>query len=125
MQDMAFSIVASARFTPALVLVPILAPIIAFLALLNRNVPLVPLVGVDTACAKCDRQATRTLKSVAAALRVKGAYVYDKRKYPKAAPAWCDRHGPDKTGENAGSAYLGAVAVFVGTAALYKRIAPG
>jgi hypothetical protein len=104
--------------------VPILAPVIAFFAILNKNVPLAPLVGVDTACAECNRKATRTLKSVADALRIKGAYVYDRTRYRRAAPAWCDQHGPDKAAENAGAAYLGAMAVFVAAALLYKRIAP-
>ncbi|MGA2149340.1 MAG: hypothetical protein ABSH49_30745 [Bryobacteraceae bacterium] len=121
---MAWSIIAPARCSLVLTLVTILAPVFTFFTILNKDVPLVPLVGVDAACAECDRKATRTLKSVAAALRVKGVYVYDKEKYPKGAPAWCEQHGPDKAVENAGTAYIGAIAVFVASVALYKRIAP-
>ena len=120
----ALSAMAWARSSQIFVLVPILAPVITFLAILNRDVPLVPLEGVYMACAECDRKATRTLKSVAAALRDKGVYVWDRAKYPKGAPAWCDQHGPDKAAENAGTAYLGSIAVFVASALLYKRLAP-
>jgi hypothetical protein len=122
--DVVFS-VASARSAQLLVLVVIVAPVVSFFVICNRNVPLVPLVGMDTACAECDRKATRTLKSAADALRVKGIYFYDKKKYAKAAPVWCERHGPDKTVENTGTAYLAALAVFATTALAYKRIAPG
>lgn len=114
---------APARSSPILVAITILAPIFTFFTVLNREVPLVPLVGVDTACAECDRKATRTLKSVADKLRAKAVYVYDRGKYPKGAPAWCDQHGPDRVTENAGAAYLASIAMFVATAALYKRAA--
>jgi len=80
---------------------------------------------MDMACAQCDRKATRTLKSAADALRVKGIYFYNKKKYPKAAPVWCERHQPDRSVENAGAAYLVAIAVFATTALVCKRIAPG
>lgn len=101
----------------------VVAPIVCFFLVLNRKVPLVPLVDMNMKCAECDRQATRTIRSAADALRVKGVYVYDKKKYPKGAPVWCDYHGPDKDVENAGTAYLAAIGAFVAAAVVYKKTA--
>lgn len=102
----------------------IVAPIVSFFVVLNRSVTLVPLEGVDMACAVCNRKATRTLKVAADSLRVKGIYVYDRKKYPKAAPVWCDRHAPESAAENAGAAYLTAIGVFAVLAVAYKYLAP-
>jgi hypothetical protein len=102
-------------------LLVIVAPVVSFFVILNRNVPLVPLVGMEAQCAECNRKATRTLKTVADALLVKSVYVYDRTKY-KAPPAWCEQHGPDKTHENTLSAYLGSVVVLAAMIALYKRV---
>jgi len=94
------------------------APLLAFLVVLNRNVPLAPLEGIDARCAVCGRKATRTLKRAADELRTKGIYVYRRSDYPTGIPAWCDQHGPNKARENATKAYLAALFAFalVGTA---------
>jgi hypothetical protein len=82
-----------------------------FWLVLHSRVTLVPLVGFESRCARCDRKATRTLKEVAAALRQKGIYWYDRRAFGK-APAWCDLHDPDPQRHNAARAYLAGVAAF-------------
>lgn len=108
------------RFLAVAILV---LPVTAFFVMINRNVALAPLVGMDMQCAECNRKATRTLQSAADALRVKGIYVYDRKKYPKAAPAWCDRHRPDGASDNALTAYMTAIGIFVAGAAVYKQTA--
>lgn len=108
------------RFLAVAILV---LPAVAFFVMINRNVALAPLVGMDMQCAECNRKATRTLQSAADALRIKGIYVYDRKKYPKAAPAWCDRHRPDGESDNALAAYLTAIGMFVAGAAVYKKTA--
>src|SRR5690242_18557135 len=92
-------------------LVLIVAPVLAFVAVLNRDIQLVPLDRIDAQCMRCDRKATRTLKRVADGLRAKGVYVYEKSEYP-GMPVWCDLHGPDKMKENSRLAYLAALASF-------------
>ena len=124
-KDVAFPALTATRCPWIVALLPIIAPVVAFFLILDRDVRLVPLVGMDIACAECDRKATRTIKSAADALRVKGIYFYDRSKYPKTAPAWCDQHGPDRAPENMIKAYFGAIAVFVVTALLYKRLTSG
>ncbi|HJT87342.1 MAG TPA: hypothetical protein VJ732_05785 [Bryobacteraceae bacterium] len=89
------------------------APLVAFLVAINRPVRLVPLEGIQSRCAVCDRKATRTLPRAAKALRTKGIYVYSATDYPGGLPAWCDLHGPDKVKENAGMAYLSAIGAFL------------
>ena len=123
--DVASPALAATRSPWIVGLLRIVAPVIAFFLILDRDVQLVPLVGMDIACAQCDRKATRTIKSAADSLRVKGIYFYDRSKYPKTAPAWCALHGPDKAVENMIKAYIGAIAVFVVTALLYKRLTSG
>lgn len=98
------------------------APVLAFLIVLNRGIPLVPLEGVDARCAVCGRKATRTLKQAADELRSKGFYVYRTSEYPRGIPAWCDQHGPDKTHENSARAYFAAILVFAAVGTAYERI---
>lgn len=92
------------------------APVAIFFVVLTWPVRLAPLEGMESLCAKCDRKATRTLKSAADAMREKGIYLYDRQRYPKAAPVWCDNHGPLAIEENAGWAFgigLGVLLVCV------------
>jgi hypothetical protein len=98
------------------------APAAAFFLVLNWQVSLAPLVDMDSLCAQCDRKATRTLRSAADSLRTRGVYVYDRNRYPKGAPVWCDQHGPDPATENAGRAAAAAVAVFATVIVVYKGI---
>ena len=77
---------------------------------------------MDSLCAQCNRKATRTLHSAAASLRTRGVYVYDRNRYPKGAPVWCDQHGPDPATENAGRAAAAALAVFATVIVVYKSI---
>ena len=103
-------------------LVLIAVPVTAFVVMLNRNVRLVPLDGVDAKCMLCDRKATRTLKRVAAGLRTKGVYIYQRSEYPDGGmPVWCDLHGPDKTHENMRLAYLAAIASFALAGTVYEK----
>jgi hypothetical protein len=87
-------------------------PAVVFFVVLNLPVHLVPLTGFDSLCAECSRKATRTLPGAADSLRTKGVYVYDRAKYPKAAPVWCDLHGPDPSSENAGRAFAASLVTF-------------
>jgi hypothetical protein len=98
------------------------APAGAFFLVLNWQVPLAPLVGMDSLCAQCDRKATRTLRSAADSLRTRGVYVYDRDQYPRVAPVWCDQHGPDPAAENKGRASAAALAVFAIVIGVYKSI---
>ena len=98
------------------------APAAAFFLVLNCQVPLDPLVGMDSLCAQCDRKATRTLPKAADALRTRGVYVYDRNRYPKAAPIWCDQHGPDPAAENAGRASAAALGIFAVVIVGYRCI---
>ena len=101
------------------------APVAAFVLVLNWNVGLVPLTGMDTLCSQCDRKATRTLASAATALQSRGIYVYDRSKYPKGPPVWCDSHGPDPESENAGTALASALGVFALSVVAYRGLTPG
>jgi hypothetical protein len=98
------------------------APVLAFLLVLNRNIPLVPLDGVDARCAVCGRKATRTLKRAADEMRSKGFYVYRTSEYPGGMPAWCDQHGPDKMHENSTKAYFAAILAFGVVGMAYEKI---
>ena len=107
----------------AFVLLLLLAvPIGTFLLVLNRDVPLVPLEGIDAQCAVCDRKATRTLKSAAEQLRTKGVYLYRTDDYARGVPAWCDLHGPDKTRENSTRAYFAAILAFAVAGTAFEKI---
>jgi hypothetical protein len=97
-------------------------PVLTFLFMLNRDIPLVPLEGVDARCAVCGRKATRTLKRAADELRSKGFYVYRTSEYPNGIPAWCDQHGPDKVHENSTKAYFGAILAFAAVGTVYEKI---
>ena len=97
-------------------------PALVFTAVLQRDVKLVPLVGIDAKCMVCDRKATRTLKRVAAGLRTRGVYIYEKSEYPSGMPVWCDYHGPDKVRENSRLAYLAAIASFAVAGTAYEKI---
>jgi hypothetical protein len=97
-------------------------PALAFVVILNRDVRLAPLDGIDAQCMVCDRKATRTLKRVADGLHSKGVYIYDRTEYPSGMPVWCDHHGPDKMRENSRLAYLAALAAFALTGVVYERI---
>lgn len=98
------------------------APVLAFLLVLNRGIPLVPLEGVDARCAVCGRKATRTLKQAADELSSRGFYVYRTSEYPGGIPAWCDQHGPDKMHENSTKAYFAAVLAFAAVGTAYEKI---
>jgi len=100
----------------------IVVPALAFVVVLNRDVRLVPLEGLDAKCMLCDRKATRTLKRVAEGLRTKGVYVYNRTEYPAGMPVWCDRHGPDKIRENSRLAYLAAIASFAVAGTAYEKM---
>ena len=97
-------------------------PVVAFLLVLNRNVRLVPLVGLDAKCMVCDRKATRTLKRVAEGLRSQGVYLYERSEYPAGMPVWCDLHGPDKARENSRLAYYAAIAAFAVAGTVYEKM---
>lgn len=90
----------------------IAAPAATFGFMLNRDVRLARLEGIDARCLVCNRKATRTLKSAADGLRTRGLYVYDRSEYPGGMPVWCDLHGPGKLRENSRSAYAAALAAF-------------
>lgn len=96
-------------------------PVLAFWLILNRNVRLEPLDGIEAKCVVCDRKATRTLKRVAEGLRTTGIYVYPRSEYPAGMPVWCDHHGPDKIRENAKMAYLAAIAAFALAGTVYEK----
>lgn len=98
------------------------APVLAFLLMLHRDIPLVPLEGVDARCAVCGRKATRTLKRAADELRSKGFYVYRTSEYPGGIPAWCDQHGPDKMHENSTKAYFASILAFAAVGLAYEKI---
>ena len=100
------------RGNAVILLALLVVPVVAFLWMLNRNVPLVPLEGIEAKCMMCDRKATRTLKRVADGLRTRGVYIYERSEYPAGMPVWCDLHGPDKWRENSRLAYFAAVAAF-------------
>lgn len=100
------------RANAAILLVLIAVPVVAFLWMLNRDVPLAPLEGVEAKCMVCDRKATRTLERVADGLRTRGVYIYDRGEYPAGMPVWCGIHGPDKWRENSRLAYFAAIAAF-------------
>ncbi|HLK49879.1 MAG TPA: hypothetical protein VKT49_17170 [Bryobacteraceae bacterium] len=100
----------------------ILAPALAFVVVLNREVRLLPLEGIDAKCVLCDRKATRTLKRVAEGLRSKGVYVYNRSEYPAGMPVWCDHHGPDKIRENSRLAYFAAIASFALAGTTYEKL---
>lgn len=109
--------------THALVLLVLMAiPVATFLIVLNRDVDLVPLEGIDAKCLICNRKATRTLKRVAEGLRAQGVYVYPRSEYPEGLPVWCDFHGPDKVRENSRTAYFAAIAAFVVAGAVYEKM---
>lgn len=110
------------RFNALSLLALIAAPVLAFLVVVNRDIPLVPLEGVDARCVVCGRKATRTLKRAADDLRAKGFYVYRTSEYPGGIPAWCDQHGPDKIHENSTKAYLAAIVAFAVVGAAYEKI---
>lgn len=100
----------------------IAAPAATFGFMVNRDVSLARLEGIDARCLVCNRKATRTLKSAAEGLRTRGLYVYDRSEYPGGMPVWCDRHGPDKLRENSRSAYAAALAAFAVAGILSKGI---
>ena len=95
---------------------------LAFLVVLNRDVPMARLDGIDTRCMACDRKATRTLKRAADDLRTKGLYIYRKSDYPGGIPAWCDLHGPNKMKENSTKAYFAAIFAFAAVGTAYERV---
>jgi hypothetical protein len=97
-------------------------PAAAFVLVLHRPVPLVPLTGFDAKCMVCDRKATRTLRRVAEALRNNGVYLYERSEYPNGMPVWCDLHGPDKVRENSRLAYYAAIAAFAMAGTFYEKM---
>ncbi|MBZ5575012.1 MAG: hypothetical protein LAP40_00465 [Acidobacteriia bacterium] len=109
------------RLNTIATIVLLAAPALAFLLVLNRSVPLVPLDGIDARCTVCGRKATRTLKRAADELRTKGFYVYRTSEYAGGIPAWCDQHGPSKTSENATKAYFAAILAFAMVGTAYER----
>lgn len=96
-------------------------PVLAFFAMLHRDVRLAPLDGIDARCMVCDRKATRTLKRIADGLRTKGVYVYNRAEFPNGMPVWCDLHGPDKVRENSRLAYFAAIASFALAGTVYEK----
>lgn len=110
------------RLNALATLVLLATPIAAFLFVLNRDIPLAPLVGVDARCVVCDRKATRTLKRAADEMRTKGYYIYRTSEYPGGIPAWCDEHGPSKMKENATKAYFAAIIVFAMVGTAYQKL---
>lgn len=122
---MGLSAVGSGRVSNAIVaLTVVVAPVLSYITVINREVRLVPLSGVDIVCAKCNRKAVRTLPSVAEHLRSNGVYVWERRKYGTTAPAWCEQHGPDKRIENVVPALLGALGTLVFGIAVSSRLRP-
>lgn len=105
----------------AALLLLLAVPAATFVCILNRDIRLAPLEGIDAKCLVCDRKATRTLKRAAEALRTKGIYIYERNDYPNGMPVWCDRHGPEKARENSPMAYLGAIAAFVVAGTAYEK----
>lgn len=97
-------------------------PAAVFVIMLNREVRLVPLEGIEAKCQACDRRATRTLQRVAAGLRSRGIYVYPRSEYPGGMPVWCDFHGPDKVRENSRLAYFAAIASFALAGTAFEKI---
>ncbi len=97
-------------------------PVLAFVAMLHRDVRLAPLDGIEAQCTVCDRKATRTLKRIADGLRAKNVYVYNRAEFPNGMPVWCDLHGPDKVRENSRLAYFAAIASFALTGTAYEKI---
>jgi len=110
------------RLNALVVLILLAVPVAAFLFVLNRDVPLVPLEGIDARCAVCERKATRTLKSAAEELRAKGVYLYRTDDYAGGLPAWCDLHGPSKTRENSTRAYFAAILAFAVAGTAFEKI---
>jgi len=110
------------RLNTIATIVLLVAPVMAFLLVLNRNVPLVPLDGINARCAVCNRKATRTLKQAADQLRTKGFYVYRTSEYAGGIPAWCDQHGPNKVRENATKAYFAAIIAFAMVGTAYEKM---
>ena len=110
------------RLNAVAVLVLFAAPVLAFLLVLNRNVPLARLEGFEAKCTVCDRKATRTLRRVAQGMRAQGLYVYRKTEYPGGMPVWCDLHGPDRLQENSGKAYFAAIVAFAVVGSAFEKI---
>jgi len=107
----------------AFVLLLLLAvPVGTFLFVLNRDVPLVPLEGMDAQCAVCERKATRTLKRAAEELRTKHIYLYQTDDYDGGVPAWCDLHGPSKMRENSTRAYFAAILAFAVAGTAFEKV---
>jgi len=109
------------RLNAIATIVMLVAPVGAFLLVLNRDIPLVPLDGVDAQCVVCPRKATRTLKRAADELRTKGFYVYRTSDYPGGIPAWCGEHGPNKMRENSTEAYFAAIIAFAVVGTAYEK----
>jgi len=123
MFNMRVSAMIGGRFkNSAIILIVVLTPILAFFAVLQREIPLVPLQGIDGVCAQCDQKATRTLAGVADTLGSKGVYIWDKQKYGSSPPIWCDRHGPSRILENGAKASLAAVTTLVLGIAVCSRL---
>jgi len=97
------------------------SPVLAFLVVLNRNVPMARLEGIDARCTVCGRKATRTLRRAADELRTKGLYIYRKSDFPGGIPAWCDQHGPNKMRENSTKAYFAAIFAFAAVGTAYQK----
>src|SRR5215831_18673955 len=110
------------RLNALVVLILLAVPVGAFLFVLNRDVPLVPLEGIDARCAVCERKATRTLKRAAEELRTKGVYLYRTDDYAGGLPAWCDQHGPSKMSENSTRAYFAAILAFAVAGTAFEKI---
>jgi hypothetical protein len=110
-----------ARFKAWLLALMIASPMASAMLMLNREVRLVPLEGIEGRCSQCEQKGTRTLARAAASLRDRGFYRYERSDNAGEMPIWCDRHGPDRRSENAYKAYMATLAAFAFFGALYSK----